>query len=173
MLALSEGLKRVDEGFLLTKQSNEVFFSPDDVLEEMESLVGIAFVTIQTYISGAVSDANKIAAPKYHFGKDQLLKEFGKELREKHVTNVEVCDAVANYFKHHDEWRSWEPTERNRRTLTILRSAGMNENVDYPCIRAFEMLSPESQMSFVSLLEEVSVWRKVVIAAVKKVKSTS
>ena len=120
--ALSEALKDVERGFVEAQEDFEI----DDALEHTESLLGIAFVTAQTYIAGMVSDANALIGPDSKVTKERLLKDYSDRVPESTVTKMELCDALANYFKHHDEWNGWSVTGRNQKTISILRAAGID-----------------------------------------------
>jgi hypothetical protein len=97
--ALSDGLKDVERDFSEAQEEFEI----DDALEHTEGLLGIAFVTAQTYIAGTVSDAYKLMGSGSKPTKERLLKDCGDRLAGSAVTRMELCDAIANYFKHHDE----------------------------------------------------------------------
>ncbi|RLB66338.1 MAG: hypothetical protein DRH04_09505, partial [Deltaproteobacteria bacterium] len=56
--ALSEALKSVKKIFLDKTRED---YEREDALEHAENLLGIAFVTAQTYITGTVSDINQFA----------------------------------------------------------------------------------------------------------------
>ena len=134
--ALSDGLKDVGCDFGESQEAYQI----DDALEHTESLLGIAFVMAQTYIAGTVSDANQLMGAGGRLTKEQLLKDYGDRLAETAVTKVELCDAIANYFKHHDEWTSWSTMGRNQKTVSILRAAGLQENDEFPCRKAADIL---------------------------------
>ena len=127
--------------------------------------MGIAFVMAQTYIAGTVSDANKLMGSGGKLTKEQLLKKHGDELAGSTVTRMELCDAIANYFKHHDEWNSWSATGRHKNTVSILCAAGIEENADFPCRKAADILWSNNDGSDLEpLLSLISSWRKAVIA---------
>jgi len=60
------------------------------------------FVAAQTYIYGAVADATKIAKARGKPKVDDPLTKFSDIVPFRSVTKIQVCDAIANYFKH--EW---------------------------------------------------------------------
>ena len=159
--ALSDALKDVECDFSEAQESFEI----DDALEHTESLLGIAFVMAQTYIAGTVSDAYKLMGSGSNLTKEQLLKDYGDRLAGSAVTRMELCDAIANYFKHHDEWNSWSATGRHQKTVSILRAAGIEENDDFPCRKAADILWSNNDGSDLEpLLSLISSWRKSVIA---------
>jgi hypothetical protein len=159
--ALSDGLKDVERDFSEAQEEFEI----DDALEHTESLLGIAFVMAQTYIAGTASDASKLMGSGSKLTKEQLLKACGDRLAGSTVTRMELCDAIANYFKHHDEWNSWSATGRHQKTVSILRAAGIEENDDFPCRKAADILWSNNDGSDLEpLLSLISSWRKSVIA---------
>ena len=161
--ALSDALKNV--GKIILDETREDY-EREDALEHAENLLGIAFVTAQTYIAGTVSDVNQFAKVTNKLTKDQLLKTHNEKIAEKTITKLELCDALANYYKHHDEWESWSAIGRQQKTVATLQAAGIQESDSYPCIKAAEMLWLNTQ-SLESLLLLVSSWRETVIKAYK------
>jgi hypothetical protein len=165
--ALSDGLENVARDFREAQESSEEFYDVDEAVEHVESLLGIAFVTAQTYIAGTVSDASKIT--RSTFKKDQLLKDFSDRLSGSEVTKLELCDSIANYFKHHDEWTSTSATNRNQKTVFVLRAAGIQEDDTSPCRKAADILWSNNDGSDLKpLLLLISNWRKAVIEACKR-----
>lgn len=152
----------------LTNVANEINpDEPESGLELTNSLMGIAFVTAQVYIAGTVSDAKKLLEP-FTVTKANLLKDFSKQIPGSEITEIELCDALANYFKHHDEWSSdWSFTNQNKVTIGVLRSVGLDHHDSYPCILAadilfFDTLSPPSHY-LSALLSMIVEWRRKVM----------
>jgi len=159
--ALSDGLKDVEHDFSKAHESFEI----DDALKHTENLLGIAFVMAQAYITGTVSDANKLMRSGGKLTKEQLLKKHGGGLAGSTVTKMELCDAIANYFKHHDEWNSWLGPGRHQNTVSILLAVGIKENDGFPCRKAADILWSNNDGSDLEpLLSLISNWRKAVIA---------
>jgi hypothetical protein len=162
--ALSDALKDVKDNLGETQEEFEI----DDALEYTESLLGVAFVAAQTYIAGTISDANELMGSGSKLKKEQLLKEHSDGLTGLKVTRMELCDTVANYFKHHDEWDSWSAEGRHQKTVSVLHAAGINEDDDFPCHKAADILwSNHDGSDLEPLLLLISSWRKAVIAAYK------
>lgn len=165
--ALSEGLEMVEKDLDEAEYANNPYFDVDNALEEADSLLGIAFVTAQTYITSTISDANIVGKPPVKYKKDQLLKNYSDLLPNTQVTKLEMCDAAANYFKHHDEWTGWTATGLNQKTVAILQSVGINEDTEYPCVKALKVLLQTDDYDLKKLLDILSTWRKSVIESVK------
>jgi hypothetical protein len=162
--ALSDGLKNVEHALDEAQESYQM----DDALEHAESLLGIAFVMAQTYIAGTVSDANRLPRAGGRLTKEQLLKNYGERLAGSALAKMELCDATANYFKHHDEWGSSSTTARNQKTVSILRAAGIQENDEFPCRKTADLLwSNNNGSDLEPLISLISNWREAVIAAYK------
>jgi hypothetical protein len=161
--ALSDALKNVEK--IILDETREDY-EREDALQHAENLLGIAFVTAQTYIAGTVSDVNQFAKAVNNMTKDQLVKSHSEKIAEKPITKLELCDALANYYKHHDEWESWSAIGRQQKTVATLQAAGIKESDSYPCIKAAEMLWLNTQ-SLESLLSLISNWREAIIMAYK------
>ena len=73
--ALSDALKNVEK--IILDETREDY-EREDALEHAENLLGIAFVTAQTYIAGTVSDVNQ---RNVSIGMRQLFQEFIEALR--------------------------------------------------------------------------------------------
>jgi len=158
--ALSDGLKDVGRDFDEAREDYQI----DDALEHTENLLGIAFVMAQTYIAGTVSDVNQLMGASGRLTKEQLIKDHSNRLAELAVTKVELCDAIANYFKHHDEWSSWSTTGRNQKTVSVLRAAGIQENDEFPCRKVADLLWSNNDGSDLQpLLSLITSWREAVI----------
>jgi hypothetical protein len=165
--ALSEGLKSVWHDYDEAEQSDESYFDVDMALEEANALLGIAFVTAQTYITGTVADINKITKAGTKLKKDQLLKNHNGYLVGLGVTKLEFCDAMANYFKHQDEWPDWSASGHHQRTVSVLQNAGINQKDEYICVKAMEILLQIKEYDLTPLLQLLSTWRKSVIESIK------
>ncbi len=140
---------------------------PDSGLELWNSLMGMAFITAQIYITGTVSDVKKITKSSI-VSKSNLLKDFSVQLPDSEITEIELCDAMANYFKHHDEWSfDWSLTNQNKLTIGVLRSVRLDYSDYYPCLMAADILfldtlsSPSSYLP--SLFSMIVEWRKKVM----------
>jgi hypothetical protein len=160
--ALSEGMKDVKYDFDAAQEDYQI----DIALDHIENLFGIAFVTAQTYIVRTVSDANQLLRGSGKFTKEQLLKDYSSRLGESAITNMELCDAIANYFKHHDEWVDWAITSRNQKTISVLHAAGIQEWDEFPCRKAADVLwSANDGPDLEPLLILILNWREAVIGA--------
>src|SRR5437588_10208875 len=71
-----------------------------DQLETGETILGIGYIALQTYITGAISD---LAAVFPSCKKPHELRAMSPLLGNTHTTVIEAVWSLANYFKHHDE----------------------------------------------------------------------
>jgi hypothetical protein len=168
--ALSQGINSVDRELEISEQSNDPHSPPSDPLdaaEHVENLLGIAFVTAQTYTTGAVSDIPRLTHSLCKPTKRQLLQEFSDSLPGCTITKMELCDAIANYWKHHEEWDKWSTTTNNKTTLDILRCVGIDEKENFPCQRVADILWPDSWRNLEKLPELIAEWRQKIIDAYK------
>src|SRR5437870_3746125 len=93
--------------------------------EHAEPLLGLGFVAAQTYVLGTAQDLNAIrrSRGKSALDKSECYKCDAITLKET-VTRIELINAVANYFKHHDEWwRGWP----DRQDTQILSQVGITQ----------------------------------------------
>ena len=111
----------------------------DDETVVIEELLGTAFVVCQTHISGVVSRIIRLhnyLASQGHANnrkpgqlKKDLLRMDSAQIPGSGRWQVEVINAFADYFKHHDEWpRQWKRgNDQQNRTAEIIRSVGAEE----------------------------------------------
>lgn len=85
-------------------------------LEYAEYFNGAVVVACQAYAVGTVADINKI---REAMGRSRL-KKYDLYKQNSCVTNgytqVEFINALANFFKHNEEWNAW-PTNETTKTL--------------------------------------------------------
>jgi hypothetical protein len=137
--------------------AKEDSFDGLSALEYVEPLLGLGFVAAQTYALGTVSDLNKIR--EVH-GKTPLNKhecyKCDPIALEGEVKRMEVIHAIANYFKHQDEWpRSWPKNP----TAQILGKVQITQECEFPCIKATELFCGKN-WEFVVIHQVVKEWRK-------------
>ena len=136
----------------------------DFLVEQAEWMYGIAFVTAQTYITGTIADANLLMKGKEAFKKHQLLKGFSNNIEGTNLTQLQLCDAIANYFKHHEEWGDWELEGTKKWTISLLAEVGINEQSSFPCYVAAAKLWPEEDIvNLDNLLGLLADWREKTI----------
>ncbi len=73
--------------------------------EHAEPLFGLGFVAAQSYALGTVSDLNSVRESRSKPKKDKLdCYACDTIALNGGVTRIQLINASANYFKHHDEW---------------------------------------------------------------------
>ncbi len=112
--------------------------------EYAEPLLGLGFVAAQTYAVGTVSDLNSIRISRGK-SKAENLKNYKCYTQDTFikgdVTRLQLINAAANYFKHHDEWGARWPMEKpDGYTTETLGKVGITEKTEFPCIDAVELL---------------------------------
>jgi hypothetical protein len=120
LFALSQGLNANAQQF---EDGGDV----DDALEYEDDLCGIAFVTAQAYITGVVADANALRGTRSPIRKHELLKSANPIVADTTLTRMQLCDTMANYYKHRDEWVDWAAPAAHH-TTDLLRMAGFTED---------------------------------------------
>lgn len=128
--------------------------------DHAEPLFGLAFVAAQTYAIGTVSDLNAVRMSRRVLEMKKLECYGCDTIRMKGgVTRIELINASANYFKHHDEWARW-PTgdDRGVNDAKTLNRVGITETTESPCIAAVDLLCGTSWelIVFLQILQE---WR--------------
>jgi hypothetical protein len=163
LISLSDGLQGLEPlcGHGIEPEAEQ--FEIDDALEVADSLWGIAFVTSQVYISSVVKGVAHIAPRQQDTSKPALLQLYSPVLDGTPISRLQLCDAAANYYKHHDEWGGWRRTERNCRTFDILTAAGFTTADAHHCLKASEMLFGASNGDCDALFQMITDWRDAVI----------
>ena len=127
--------------------------------EYTEPLFGLGFVAAQTYAIGTVSDLNSVRMsrrkPKkeklYCYACDTVVLKGG-------VTRIQLINASANYFKHHDEWPRWPTRGKGAHDAKTLGRVGINEKTEFPCIDAVDLLCGTS-WKLIVLHQILKEWR--------------
>jgi hypothetical protein len=124
-------------------------------LEHVEPVLGLGFVAFQNYALGTWTDLNAIRKARRKppvskldcYACDPIVLKGG-------ATRIEVINATANCFKHHDEWSGW-PTNETTRTLGRV---GISQRSEFPCIKAARIFCGDS-WELIVLHQIVRDWR--------------
>lgn len=118
-----------------TNAINELLtFSKAGVFDELTAMEyasyfqGAILVACQAYAVGVVSDINKIREAQ---GMSPLKKHILYNCMESisiKYSYVELINALANYFKHNEEWKLWPINS----TTKILKYYGIYESTEFP-----------------------------------------
>lgn len=135
-------LRSIPLRILCTTSSNAIDelikFSKSGVLdgitamEYSEYFYGAVLVACQAYAVGTVSDVNEIQESNC---KKLDLYEYTESDLHEH-TQVELINALANFFKHNEEWILWP----NNRTAKTLRYYGIDEKTEFPLNKGVEII---------------------------------
>jgi hypothetical protein len=96
----------------------------DDECDQIEELLGIAFVACQAYVNRVwkqVKDLNKACELEYGkpmpslANRQMTLRVEGSKLTGSSITNIEAIYAVGNFWKHSEEWPTRELVAGGRR----------------------------------------------------------
>jgi hypothetical protein len=128
--------------------------------EHIEPLFGLGFVAAQSYALGSVSDLNAVRMSRRKqemekldcYACDTITLRGG-------VTRIQLINACANYYKHHDEWARW-PTGKRRgaHDTKTLGSVGITESTKFRCIAAVDLLCGTS-WELIVLHQILREWR--------------
>lgn len=73
------------------------WYEGDWLMEETEPIYGLAFVAMQNYINGSISDiAGTVKNKIIYYKKDKLIDGYNR-------TTIELIIALANYIKHKED----------------------------------------------------------------------
>ena len=158
IVGIEAGLTAVEQ-----RLAAEEVFDGITANEHAESLIGLGFVAAQTYAIGTWCDLNRI---RKQSGKPDVSKmdcyATDTILVSGKVTRIEIVNAVANYFKHHDEWLRWPMSETTR----ILASVGITDKSEFPCVQAVHLFSGTT-CELIVLHQIVKEWRVHVFSILK------
>ena len=151
--------------------------------ETIESLLGSAFVVCQTHITRVVADirtlhrlasngaegrpAVELATTTAH--KREVILFGSPRIDGTNITEVQAMDALANYFKHRDEWvRDWANlTGQSGRTVAVIQPIGLEQGASGNLRTGAETLGNVDYVSMTSFVNKLSDWHKHLIDTYK------
>jgi len=158
---------------LAVKRLRDESWDPYELI--VETQIGLVLVMCQTYIARIVSLVNYFYKDyEALFGKElmkidtskrSLMSHFGPRVKGAQYSSVEVIDALANYFKHHEEWGGKLASLRGneKRTAEIVRSVGadLSRSLWYSqnLTKCTKKLGIGSMREYFSLLKLVDSWK--------------
>ena len=135
--------------------------------EYAEPIVGLACTSAQAYLVGVVSDVGKSQGLKAGslecFIKKRKISFYSDDPSPlpSGQSRIVLINGTANYYKHHDEWSGWDPTNWIVKTFS---EAGIDEHTEFPCLRVAELLFGTPDISNLDpLVAMVSSWRKHIV----------
>jgi len=127
--------------------------------EYAEPLFGLGFVAAQTYAIGTVSDLNSVRMSRRKPKKERIdCYTCDTVVLKGGVTRIQLINASANYFKHHDEWARWPTRGKGAHDTKTLGSVGITEKTEFPCIDAVDLLCGTS-WELIVLYQIMKEWR--------------
>lgn len=135
--AIASGETRLKELPKDPVDDREADWAEDVGLQEwdlIEELIGMAFVAVQTYASRVRASAARLSRIyEKHHGKKlfvtggDVLNLYSPIISGSPFTEVEGMNAVANYWKHRDEWNAgWSNlTGQQQKTADRIRAIGL------------------------------------------------
>jgi len=152
----------IDAGLAAIQERLDTVEWFDDATYHAETLFGLGFVAAQSYALGTVSDLNTLRMGRHKPKKNKLECYACDSIKVKGaVTRVELINACANYFKHHDEWERgrWPTSGRGAHDTKTLRSVDIIEKTPCtPCIDAVDLLCGTT-WKLIVLHQIVQEWR--------------
>jgi hypothetical protein len=106
---------------------------------EIETLIGMAFVACQAYLTAITSDMQRTSKHQLQelFRKSKTdpgvwdILGVGNKVPNTRFTRPQIIHAFANYFKHRDQWsEDWNEKGISKNTIDVLREIGATPKSD-------------------------------------------
>ncbi|HVB57664.1 MAG TPA: hypothetical protein VNE63_14745 [Candidatus Acidoferrales bacterium] len=127
--------------------------------EAIENLLGLCFVICQVFITDVVSVCYgiRLLAEGEPPKKKDLLATCSTRVSRTEYTQVQATDALANYFKHRDQWPSkeWPRKAPSKYTAQVISALGNKPGSTRNFRTGFEAVVGDSAYSDVARLGEV------------------
>jgi hypothetical protein len=157
----------------------------DDECDHIEELLGMAFVAAQTFImrfrsriawaSGVLQQEFKTALSFFNASKPNEVLARGNPVRVNSAhTEIETINAVANYWKHQEDWPTTEEARGGRigtvwdvksptlrrygRTIEVVISIGMTPGCTGNLRTAAEVLGVTDYADLAHIRDKLSAW---------------
>lgn len=147
----------------------------------IEDFLGMAFLVAQTaYVTAVVTrlmGLHRLASTLDKFrlsttnGSKRNILRYGFQPASKSVFSpIEIVDAFANYYKHHEEWGpDWSILEdKQQRTACIIQSVGAFQSSPKNLRTGAENLGNPTYSDVGTLLKVLSPWRKTLVQAYRE-----
>ncbi len=148
---LSELYDSLDEKLSNLSCATAELDDPDSwgIFDEMENLIGFGLVALQTYVT---ETATVLKLRKY------TSYEFGPKT-ESGVAKIEILNALANFWKHREEWIFDDEQKRKNAADRLFGEVGCSTDMEYPISGVLtELLTPQ-EVRFSNLIPILSEWR--------------
>jgi hypothetical protein len=137
-----------------------------ETTKRSEILYGLSFFICQQYITYIVSSIKKmhddfkdenIALKTTDGSKLELLRLASKAINQTKITEVQAIDALANYYKHQDEWSGlWKDLKQpHAQTAKILSEIGLVQDatIFVEALKSFEIADFKGLHKLADILE--------------------
>lgn len=168
---LEEALIKINEKIELAKKESRDLDS-SGLLDKGEHIIGLSFTACQKYMSST-------------FRQSGLSKETAFKLGQKHISGescVYIINAVANYWKHCDEWKTFTAISvpDSEMMEIIIRDYECLENIakrtvntiekvsswaDYTCANVLAAITDTEKLSVIALIPILLEWRNALISS--------
>jgi hypothetical protein len=146
----------------------------DDQCAVVENVIGAAFVASQADLTATISHVKRLHARANtdgHVltssdGRKAGILRLGNALQPGlPYSDVEVINAFANYFKHHDEWNApWTTlTGQSKETADTIMAFGATEGSTGNLRQATRALGVTDSRDLVSLSGLIERWRQTIV----------
>lgn len=147
-------------GFLDTKFSelydrSEESLDPDaeGLFDQMEHLMGFGIIALQTYLTETAAWVGLRKHETFHFGPKTVSGQ----------SKIAILNAVANFWKHREEWILDGGEKRKADVDTLFDEVGYSCDLDYPISNVLAELLAPIPVRFSNLLPIVTAWRDELI----------
>lgn len=125
--------------------------------DQIEYLLGFGIIGLQTYITETASWAGLKKHETFFFG--PRTSSGGSK--------VQILNAVANFWKHREEW-VFEGEQKRKDAINMLfEEVGYSTDVDYPISGILTELLTPSEVRLASLIKPLVEWRNELIQYTK------
>jgi hypothetical protein len=128
-------------------------FDSAGYFDQMEYLTGFGVVALQTYLTETAAWAGRRKQETFRLGPKTTSG----------VSKIAILNAVANFWKHREEWVLDGGEKRRAATDALFEEVGYSCDVEYPISGVLTELLTPAEVCFSSLLEPVKAWRNDLI----------
>lgn len=140
--------------------------------DEVEGLLSVAFVIAQSHITQVASRAIRVLEAAQYAGvslqqvpqsKEGFLKTCSASVKDTGYTEVQVINAFANFFKHHEEWvGAWEKLENKQalNTAKVIMAVGAKQGSSAPFRTGAEAVGNGTYKNVGAFVGIIREWRK-------------
>jgi len=168
------------------RRSNDGEYIAEVYAEEnmvIEDLLGCAFVACQSYITRVVSRIQWLHQRLEHDGscltttkgtRSALLKAHSAIVPGTCFTHVEVVNAFANYYKHHEQWAAkWDrelsqKRSISRETINVIRASVAAEDLPHNCRKGLIALGIDRVFDVYTMADILMRWHTDLADAYRK-----